>query len=149
MTQHDETGQVVVLGTEPVGDPRTHAWAVGLVCADVLEFLKAESLDPYHVILMLDVIEHIPRFEVDLLLPLVFRALVPGGTLVVQTPLYPEDDDVMVTGGKETCRDSSDSFEETKGMHINRYSFEGLNAHLADHGFLRLWNTTFVRPLGT
>ena len=53
---------------------------------------------------------------------------------------------VLVTGGKANCRDSSDSFEETRGMHINRYCDTGLGEHLAGHGFGRCGPYYFVRP---
>lgn len=118
-----------------------------LVNADALEFLESEAFDAaFDVVLMLDVIEHITRPEVDRLLPLILDALTPGGCFVVHTPFFAEDDDVLVTGGKTNCRDSSDRFDETRGMHINRYCERGLGEHLARHGFDRAGPYYFVRP---
>jgi SAM-dependent methyltransferase len=119
-----------------------------LVHDDVLLYLqRTQDGRQFRHILMLDVIEHIPRREVDTILPILFRLLVPGGTLVVHTPLFPEDDDVLVTGGKPASRDESDDFEQTRGMHINRYSDESLGAALATAGFARWNNFIFVKPI--
>ncbi|MGH8131317.1 MAG: class I SAM-dependent methyltransferase [Steroidobacteraceae bacterium] len=119
-----------------------------LVHDDVLLYLqRTQSEQQLRHILMLDVIEHIPRSEVDTILPMLFRLLVPGGTLVVHTPLFPEDDDVLVTGGKPVSRDDSDNFEQTRGMHINRYSNESLGAALAAAGFARWNDFIFVKPI--
>jgi SAM-dependent methyltransferase len=115
---------------------------------DVLAWLQRSQGDgEFRHILMLDVIEHIPRKEIDVILPLLFRRLSPGGTLVVHTPLFPEDDDVLVSGGKAASRDDSDEFEETRGMHINRYSDESLGAALSACGFDRWNDFIFVKPL--
>lgn len=138
-----EPAHEIAIATLEPEDPSKYR----LVNADALEFFEAESLDAaYDVVLMLDVIEHITRPEVDRLMPLVMRALVPGGCCVVHTPFFAEDDDVLVTGGKANCKDSSDTFDETRGMHINRYCESGLGEHLAKHGFIRKGPYYFVRP---
>jgi len=119
-----------------------------LIHDDVLQHLQhTPGESQFRHILMLDVIEHIPRKEVDALLPMLFQRLVRGGTLVVHTPLFPEDDDVLVTGGKAASRDDSDDFEETRGMHINRYSDDSLGAALAASGFARWNESIFVKPV--
>lgn len=120
-----------------------------LVHEDVLPYLQRAPGEPqFRHILMLDVIEHIPRTEVDAILPILFRLLMPGGALVVHTPLFPEDDDVLVTGGKAASRDDSDDFEQTRGMHINRYSDESLGKALGACGFSRWSDFIFVKPIG-
>ena len=117
-----------------------------LVNADILDYLADRSdVCRFSHILMLDVIEHIPRFETERILPDLFRRLVPGGCLVVHTPFGPEDDDLFITGGKVSCKDSSDLCDETKGMHINRYSSAGLAAQLGRHRFCRWTDYVFVR----
>jgi hypothetical protein len=113
----------------------------------LLHLKRAPGDSMFRHILMLDVIEHIPRKEVDGILPLLFRSLEVGGALVVHTPLFPEDDDVLVTGGKAASRDDSDDFEQTRGMHINRYSDDSLGVALAAAGFERWNDFIFVKPL--
>lgn len=126
------------------GFPRTN---YRLLCEDVLDFLlKEPKRSQFTHVLMMDVIEHIPREQVEKLLPEIYDRLIPGGYLVIHTPFYPEDDNVFVTGGKKICMDSSDQFEETRGMHVNRYSFNGLGEHLARFGFARLGAYIFLRP---
>ena len=101
---------------------------------------------PWDHVLMLDAIEHIPRFEVEELLPLVFARLRPGGCFVVHTPFYAEDNDVFAHGGNAACADTSDEFEETQGMHVNRYTRESLARQLENHGFARWTKYIFLRP---
>lgn len=119
-----------------------------LVHDDALVHLgKAPQGPQFRHILMLDVIEHIPRKEVDALLPILFRLMEPGGALVVHTPLFAEDDDVLVSGGKAASRDESDDFEQTRGMHINRYSDASLGATLEACGFSRWNDFIFMKPV--
>jgi SAM-dependent methyltransferase len=117
-----------------------------LVCQDILCFLDelAENGQFTHI-LMFDVIEHIPRHEVEVILPKLYSNLIPGGLLIVHTPFFPEDDNVLETGGKSLCEDSSDWFEETQGMH-NRYSYDSLNEQLQKFSFVRGDDYTFFRP---
>ena len=118
-----------------------------LIHDDMLTSLQSEKpRGPWDHILMIDSIEHIQRFEVETILPLIFRILRPGGCFVVHTPFYPEDNDVFEHGGKEACADLTDEFEQTHGMHINRYSKESLARHLEAHGFMRWTNYIFLRP---
>lgn len=97
-------------------------------------------------VLMLDVIEHLPRCEVAELLSILFRSLIPGGSLVIHTPLYAEDEDLFATGGKPQSLDSSDRFPETQGMHINRYSSASLENQVCSYGFIRWSQEVFLRP---
>ncbi|WP_295437985.1 bifunctional 2-polyprenyl-6-hydroxyphenol methylase/3-demethylubiquinol 3-O-methyltransferase UbiG [uncultured Thiodictyon sp.] len=120
-----------------------------LVCDDALAFLENQPKIPrFTHVFLLDVIEHIPRYEVEQLLPQIFERLVPGGVLVIHTPFFIEDDDIIVSGGKEICKDSSDKFEATAGMHVNRYSAEGLGIQLQNFGFARWSPHMFFRPIG-
>ena len=118
-----------------------------LVHDDMLALLEGERLrGPWDHILMIDAIEHIPRHEVEQMMPLIYRRLRPGGCFVIHTPFYPEDNDVFEQGGKEVCADTSDEFEQTHGMHINRYSKDSLGQHLEAHGFMRWTKYIFLRP---
>lgn len=115
--------------------------------AEARSFLLGLPLTTHYThILMMDVIEHIPRTEMSLIAPEICRALCPGGLFIVHTPFFPEDDDVMVTGGKEACKDESDEFDATRGMHINRYSNESLGSYLRTFGFRRWNDFLFVKP---
>lgn len=118
-----------------------------LLCDDVLNVLHEKTVQgTFDHILMLDVIEHLPRSEVDQIMPELFHRLRKGGTLVVHTPFFSEDDDVLATGGKPECGDETDQFEATRGMHINRYSRHGLEKHLKTFGFARWSDYIFLRP---
>jgi len=118
-----------------------------LICEDVHEYVQRMQRIYTHIF-MLDAIEHIPRREVEAILPHLYASLEPGGSLIVHTPFYPEDDDVLVTGGKAVCRDSSDDFEQTKGMHINRYTRRGLGQQFSRYGFVRWTPYIFFHPVG-
>lgn len=114
---------------------------------DIHAFLNEDARPrSYTHVLMLDVIEHIPRTEVGLLLPFILQSLVPGGVLVIHTPFFPQDNDVITQGLLENCKDSSDEFDATRGMHINRYSRTGLGQQLQAHGFKRWGDYLFLRP---
>jgi len=129
-----------------------------LIHDDMLAALQTDKVrGPWDHILMIDSIEHIQRFEVEQILPLIFRILRPGGCFVVHTPFYTEDNDVFAQNGEEVCAafehngkeadaDLIDEFEQTHGMHINRYSKESLARHLEAHGFMRWTNYIFLRP---
>ncbi|MBM3889305.1 MAG: methyltransferase domain-containing protein [Verrucomicrobia bacterium] len=119
-----------------------------LVCADVLDYLgSGRGERVFRHILMLDSIEHIPRNEVEKILPLLAQQLEPGGTLVICTPFYEKDDDVLAAGGKRSTRDESDDIEETRGMHINRYTKKSLSQQVCRHGFVRWLRRIFLKPL--
>lgn len=119
-----------------------------LVRADALRYMtEADYTSEFDYVLMLDAIEHIPRSEMEQLLPLVYKSLKPGGTLVVDTPFYEVDEDLFSTDGPGQTRDSSDQHEETKGMHINRYTKRSLAGHLSTHGFIKYHHKIYLKPL--
>lgn len=118
-----------------------------LYCQDILEFLNDNSdLKDISHILMLDVIEHIPRSEVEELLPILYQILLPGGCLIIHTPFYVEDNDIIHEGLKLSTQDSSDQHDETNGMHINRYSAKGLKNQVEKYGFFQWSNYIFIKP---
>jgi len=53
--------------------------------ADVFDFLKARE-NEYEIITAIDIIEHFKKEEIMELLPLIHRALKPGGVFALQTP---------------------------------------------------------------
>ena len=120
-----------------------------LYCQDILTFVNSKSpTKNFTHILMFDVIEHIPRSEVEILIADFYKMLLPGGSIIIHTPFYNEDNDVIMEGIKTSCQDSSDQHEETKGMHINRYSAEGLKKQMEKHGFVQWSRYIFIKPKG-
>lgn len=86
---------------------------------------------------MLDIIEHIPRNEVDQIVPALYSALKRGGCLVSHTPLYNNDADLIHNiNHNNTLFDSADEYKETKGMHINRYTRESLCKQFCKYNFV-------------
>ena len=62
------------LARETLSDVPTEAWRLEVV--DVLPFMQmADFQSRFHAVFMLDTIEHIPRVEVERLLPLIMKAL--------------------------------------------------------------------------
>lgn len=96
---------------------------VVLACEDVLAFLKRMEGEPWmNVVFMFDVLEHIPRDEARMIFQLLIPFLKPGAVIAVNTPFFGVDNDVVKEGLKEGAGDNSDYYEETKGMHCNRYT---------------------------
>lgn len=101
-----------------------------LFCDDAVSFARRISSqnnrDLFDVILMLDFVEHVPRSELTETLTLLRKVLSPRGIVVVNTPAFPVDNDVIQEGLKKDARDDSDDFDETSGMHCNRYTRSSL-----------------------
>jgi predicted SAM-dependent methyltransferase len=98
---------------------------VTLFCADVLDFFQLQNGTPYiDIVFMFDVLEHIPRDEATQIFAYIKPFLNPGAVIVVNIPFYPVDNDVVKEGVKGGAGDNSDYYEETKGMHCNRYTRE-------------------------
>lgn len=115
-------------------------------CDDALQFLAARDFrGVFDAILMLDVIEHIPRTEVQALLPRIFAALRPGGYLVVNTPFYAVDEDYIAQNFEYIMPSSSDLLPETRGMHCNKYTEQRLQQEFTQAGFFRVGSTLFRR----
>ena len=107
-----------------------------IVCADALEFVKCEKNEQcFDLVLMLDVIEHIPRAECAILLKEMHRILKPKAVLVINTPVFGADNDVLVEGLKPRARDESDDYPETSGMHCNRYTKASLRRFMRICGY--------------
>jgi 2-polyprenyl-3-methyl-5-hydroxy-6-metoxy-1,4-benzoquinol methylase len=107
-----------------------------IICADALEFVKCEKNEKcFDLVLMLDVIEHIPRAECAILLKELHRVLTPRALLVINTPVFGEDNDVLVEGLKPRARDESDDYPETSGMHCNRYTKASLRRFMRTCGY--------------
>jgi SAM-dependent methyltransferase len=116
-----------------------------IVCADALEFVKCEKNEKgFDLVLMLDVIEHIPRAECATLLKAMHRILKPKALLVINTPVFGADNDVLVQGLKPWARDESDDYPETSGMHCNRYTKASLRRFTRTCGYRAIGGHYFV-----
>lgn len=114
-----------------------------LFCSDALEFVRAytrkqalpggEQID---IVMMLDFVEHVPRNELAQILLLLKPHLSDTAVLVVNTPDFLYDNDVIADGLNEQGRDSSDFVEETQGMHCNRYTLDSLRRFFGSLGFI-------------
>lgn len=115
-------------------------------CDDALQFVTARNFSGvFDAILMLDVIEHIPRAEVRALLPRLYAALRPGGYLVVNTPFYAVDEDYIAQNFEYIMPSASDLFPETRGMRCNKYTEQRLQQEFTEAGFFRIGSTLFRR----
>lgn len=115
-------------------------------CDDALQFITTNGFDKaFDAILMLDVIEHIPRSEVQSLLPHLYAALRPGGYLIVNTPFYAVDEDYIAQNFEYVMPSATDLFPETRGMHCNKYTEQRLHQELASAGFFRIGSSLFRR----
>jgi len=116
-----------------------------LINDDILNFLSInDRIYSFTHVIMFDVIEHIPRNEVNKILPKLGQMLCSGGILIIHTPFYNEDNDVLVNGLKKSCVDSSDLIDETRGMHINKYSYNSLREQLKKFGFTQWGDNIFL-----
>ena len=112
-----------------------------IVCSDALEFLRthvasgaAETLK-FDLVLMLDFVEHVPRAELAEMLRLLKACVRDTSVIVVNTPDFLFDNDVIEEGLNELGRDSSDGIDETRGMHCNRYTLESLRRFFLALGY--------------
>lgn len=121
---------------------------VTLACEDVLEFLKRMEGEPWiDVVFMFDVLEHIPRDETIAIFKVMRPFLKPEAVVVVNIPLYYTDNDVVKEGVKSSAYDTSDLYEETKGMHCNRYTKTTYLQFLDDVGYEHINDNLFLlRP---
>jgi FkbM family methyltransferase len=118
-----------------------------LHCADALEFLRGRAFENcLDAILLIDCIEHIPRHEVDEMLPLLHRALCAGGYVVVYTPYYSIDEDFIAQGCQYIAPSASDLIPETRGMHCNKFTLERLIREFNKSGFNFVRDRIFLKP---
>ena len=113
---------------------------IELHCLDVLAFLRdldkhVGATTRFDVVIMLDFVEHVPRSEFGEILTIVRGRLNPRAVIVLNTPIFAVDNDVLAEGLKPEAMDSSDQFELTAGMHCNRYTLHSLQAYFGTFGF--------------
>ena len=114
---------------------------------DGLEFVKQKQYESeFDLIIMLDVIEHIPTSEVKELLPLLFQALKPGGYCLADTPFYNVDEDFIAQGYQYKAPSPSDRIPETCGMHCNKFTKQRLYREMRNCGFEVQGKCCFQKP---
>ena len=124
---------------------KQHRLTAEIICADALEFVKRETgRRRFDLVLMLDVLEHIPRAECANLLKQMLGILSPKALLVINTPVFGADNDVLAEGLKFRARDESDDFPETSGMHCNRYTKASLRRFMRACGYSAIGGHYFV-----
>jgi FkbM family methyltransferase len=125
-----------------------------LVCADAYEFSKdlasgrLKIFDgEIDVIVMLDFVEHIPRTELTLMLQTLRPLLSKRAVIVVNTPDFAFDNDVITEGLIEAGKDSSDFIPETQGMHCNRYTLASLSTYFESLNFQSISEGHYFAPI--
>ena len=113
-----------------------------IYCSDALNFLHSfsskrvkENEPLIDIVMMMDFIEHVPRIEISDLLDLLRPCLSDNAIVVINTPDFLIDNDVILDGLDEAGRDSSDLFAETQGMHCNRYTLNSLKIFFSERGY--------------
>lgn len=94
-----------------------------------VEFRLCEAADlevpgDFDVVTALDVVEHVPPWEMDRLCARIRRALAPGGIVVVSTPIFENPNGP----------DHSDNNPSVMGMHCNKQTWSTLADSCARHG---------------
>ena len=83
----------------------------------------------YHYVFMLDVIEHIPNEEMQIIYPKIFKALKPSGIFIIKTPFYQS---------QESYENTWVLSDDDKEVHINIQSKKRLLNDLEKVGFYKL-----------
>lgn len=124
---------------------KIHHVPVKLYCSDLIKFLKDNNgRQKFGLVILLGVIEHIPRRDVVALLPWLLKSLTPKAIIIINTPIFPVDNDGYKDGIDKRDYEDTDDYEETSGMHINRYTKESLLQFMKDNGFSPLSTHYFV-----
>jgi len=95
-----------------------------------VELIEMEVIDinfknVFDVVFMLDVIEHIPDEEMQVIYPKVYSTLKKNGMLILHTPIFKSTND----------KDGSDFIPAVSGMHCNKQTKRKLNRDLIKHKF--------------
>jgi FkbM family methyltransferase len=116
-----------------------------LHCADALEFLRSPHKvlpHPIDIVIMFDVIEHVPRHELREFFSLLRLVLSEKPAIVINTPAYAFDNDVISDGidarNHANAIDQADFIEETKGMHCNKFTVPSLQDFMRSVGYTAL-----------
>jgi FkbM family methyltransferase len=96
----------------------------------------------FDIVIMLDFVEHIPRAELRKMLDRLKDIITTNAILVLNTPEYKYDNDVIQNGfderNLEDCYDTTDIVPETKGMHCNKYTVISLQNYMSECGYINI-----------
>ncbi len=126
---------------------RRHNLSAQIICDDILNYIQTISGEKkgwFDYVFLLDVVEHIPRSELKEILIKLPNVLSHNSIVCINTPVFDIDNDVIKDGLKELARDTGDEFEETQGMHCNRYTQESLRSFMETCGFRSLSGHYYV-----
>lgn len=124
---------------------KIHHVPAKLYCSDLIKFLKDNNgRQKFDLVILLGVIEHIPRIDVVALLPWLSKSLTPKAIVIVNTPVFPVDNDGYQDGIDKRDYEDTDDYEETSGMHINRYTKDSLLQFMKVNGFTPISSHYFV-----
>jgi len=130
-----------------------YALQAELHCMDARSFFKEyatqKDAEAFDIVLMLDFVEHIPRSELTDVLTAMRDWLSARAVLAVNTPVFQVDNDVIADGLEPRARDTSDDYEETEGMHCNRYTKVSLQNYMRTCSFAAVSGHCFVPNLPT
>ena len=102
----------------------------------VLEAKDMSFENEYDIIFLLDVIEHIPDFEMETVYRKIHSALKMDGLVLIQTPFFKSTEE----------HDHSDLIEATKGMHCNKQTRSILADSMTKNNFhkysINVWSKT-------
>lgn len=90
-----------------------------------MEATDIDFHEVFDIVFLLDVIEHIPDKEMQVVYRKIYSALKNNGLLILNTPFYKSSAD----------KDSSDLVPATSGMHCNKQTKQNLNKDLIKNGF--------------
>jgi 2-polyprenyl-3-methyl-5-hydroxy-6-metoxy-1,4-benzoquinol methylase len=124
-----------------------HGLTAELICADASEFVRSEIKTRFDFVLLLDVLEHVPRAEAAMLLKDLHQILQNKSVVVINTPVFGADNDVINEGLKARARDESDDFPETAGMHCNRYTKGSLKRFMQTCGYSAIGGHFFINRI--
>ncbi len=124
---------------------KVHHVTAKLYHSDLIKFLKENNgRQKFDLVILLGVIEHIPRQDVITVLPWLLRSLTPKAVVIINTPIFPVDNDGYKDGIDKRDYEDTDDYEETSGMHINRYTKESLLQFMKVNGFTSITTHYFV-----
>ncbi|HOE15512.1 MAG TPA: FkbM family methyltransferase, partial [Candidatus Paceibacterota bacterium] len=104
--------------------------------------IKNSESKKFDIVIMFDFVEHVPREELVKILLELRNLLKEKAILVINTPAYKYDNDVIKNGYDERNQidssDTSDIVPETNGMHCNKYSLISLQEFMDNQGFINV-----------
>lgn len=96
---------------------------VQLIRSEATELCEHNKFD---VVFMLDTIEHIPSYEMEVVYEKIMTSLKLGGLFIFNTPIF----------NQSNFKDMADIIPELQGMHCNKQTSQSLSESCSKHGFL-------------